>query len=244
MNEGEWGKLDELEANLWWFRALHTYLTNILRQVPTGSLVLDAGCGAGGFLASLQTTGRNVVGFDVSGQAVAYAAARLPGKVLIADVNDFPFQDNSFDLITCIDVLECKSVDPSRVIAESRRVLRPGGHALFVTAAFQSLLSEHDRAVHSVRRVTRRQLLAYFDPNAFEVVYSSYLFTLLFPLMACWKLFNRPRGEQETARSDVALPASLFNRVLLSVCKCDALLVPRVSLPVGTTVCALVRKHA
>jgi ubiquinone/menaquinone biosynthesis C-methylase UbiE len=49
-----------------------------------------------------------------------------------ADAEDLPFSDNSFDLVTANMVLEHLE-EPRRVIIETFRVLRPGGHFVFVT---------------------------------------------------------------------------------------------------------------
>lgn len=44
--------------------------------------------------------------------------------------DEFPFDDASFDVVTCLEVLEHLSVDPMSMMNEINRVLRPGG--LFV----------------------------------------------------------------------------------------------------------------
>ena len=85
--------------------------------------VLDVGCGDGR-LTSLYTAGE-VICVDSSEASVAAAAARgLDARV--ADAQDLPFDDGSFDAVTCNHTLY-HVPDPDRALAEFVRVLRPGG---------------------------------------------------------------------------------------------------------------------
>ena len=98
-------------------------------QVASGRDVLDAACGTGyGTVILAEAGSRNVTGIDLSVDAVDGAAKRLGdrGSVLQADVRDLPFEDDSFDLITCFETIEHVE-DGAKVIAEFRRVLREDG---------------------------------------------------------------------------------------------------------------------
>jgi len=101
--------------------------------------VLDVGCGSGGpalFLA--REIGCLVSGVDVneSGIRAGLALAREAGmqdKVHFrhADVREpLPFSDQAFDALVCMDVM-CHLPDRRRLFDEWRRVLRPGGRALY-----------------------------------------------------------------------------------------------------------------
>ncbi|MFA6416203.1 MAG: class I SAM-dependent methyltransferase [Candidatus Paceibacterota bacterium] len=63
-----------------------------------------------------------------------------PGVDVVASVYDLPFEDNSFDIVLCLVVIEHLK-EPSRAIAEMERVLKPGGMIL-VSVPF--LLPIHD----------------------------------------------------------------------------------------------------
>ena len=99
--------------------------------------VLDLGC-AGGFMAeALAKRGAAVTGFDPAEQAVAAARTHATGEDLnirydVGVGEDLPYAENAFDAVVCVDVLEHVE-DVDRVIAESARVLRPGGLFLFDT---------------------------------------------------------------------------------------------------------------
>ena len=85
--------------------------------------VLDAGCGDGA-LASL-VTARSVVCVDQSPAAVAAASARGL-EASRADVQDLPFDDDSFDVVMCNWMLYHVQ-DLDRALSELARVCRPGG---------------------------------------------------------------------------------------------------------------------
>lgn len=235
----------ECEDSLWWYRSLHRYLLRLLPDANgSGKRALDVGCGTGGWMAKLAARGYSVAGFDLSPEAVQFVKQRGFPDVQVGDANRFPAPDASFDLVTCVDVMECREVEPASVVSETARVLKPGGHGLLQMAAHQCLLSEHDTAVHSVRRYTLRQFRALFDGAGLHIVRATYLYALLFPPMALWKLAHpaRPQKPESAAVSDVKLPPRAVNEVLYGVCWLESLLLPALRLPMGTSVCALVRK--
>ena len=104
-----------------------------------GSRALDVGCGAGGLAVHLAaTTGAQVLGIDSNADAVASANA-LAGREGLRSLATFqqadaalalPVPDSSIDAIICIDAINHL---PGRLDAlrEWRRVLRPGGLAVF-----------------------------------------------------------------------------------------------------------------
>jgi ubiquinone/menaquinone biosynthesis C-methylase UbiE len=59
----EYERMDRVEAELWWYRALHARLIAALRGVR--GKVLDAGCGTGGFLAALAQARPDIFGDGV-----------------------------------------------------------------------------------------------------------------------------------------------------------------------------------
>jgi ubiquinone/menaquinone biosynthesis C-methylase UbiE len=135
--------------------------TALLQPAP-GERILDIGCGGGAFcrhLAPLVAPGGSVVGIDAA-QAAVDVAGRLSAledrSVLTfarADGHDLPFADASFDAAVCISVLEFCD-DPRRVLAEARRVLRPGGRLLVANADEDTrIYNGHDRDLG--RRLTR-----------------------------------------------------------------------------------------
>ena len=100
-----------------------------------GKRVLEVGCGAGTDLARFARGGALVTGVDLSAAAIElartnFAQQELPGEFREADGEHLPFADNSFDLVYAHGVVQY-TPDGERLIAECRRVLVPGGEALF-----------------------------------------------------------------------------------------------------------------
>ncbi|MFC4783337.1 class I SAM-dependent methyltransferase [Nocardioides sp. MAHUQ-72] len=95
--------------------------------------VLEVGCGTGAFAERLvgQDPEATVVATDQSERLVELTAARGV-DARVADVQDLPFADASFDLVAALWMLY-HVPDLDRGLAEVRRVLRPGGRFLAVT---------------------------------------------------------------------------------------------------------------
>lgn len=90
-----------------------------------GRRVLDLGC-RDGALTKTYATGNEVVGVDADREALAQAA-RLGIETRWADLDQpLEFPDASFDAVVAGELLEHLR-DPERLVAEIRRVLRPGG---------------------------------------------------------------------------------------------------------------------
>lgn len=90
-----------------------------------GRRVLDLGCRFGA-LTRAYAEGNHVTGVDVDREALAQAA-KLGIETRWADVEEpLPFEDASFDVVVAGELVEHLR-EPERLVAEIRRVLRPGG---------------------------------------------------------------------------------------------------------------------
>jgi 2-polyprenyl-6-hydroxyphenyl methylase/3-demethylubiquinone-9 3-methyltransferase len=112
-------------------------LTEELHLDPAGLHTLDVGCGGGLLAEEFARLGCTVVGVDPSEESLAAARTHAAGEGLAiqyrcATGEALPFEDASFDLVYCCDVLE-HVTDLGRVIGETARVLRPGGTYLYDT---------------------------------------------------------------------------------------------------------------
>jgi SAM-dependent methyltransferase len=109
-----------------------------IRWVPpdAGSL-LDVGCNVGAFLGFCREVypGLRLAGVEVSAEAIEAARREVPEADLHrAGAQTLPFADESFDCVTCIEVLEhIPETDRRAALAEMRRVLRPGGRLVLRT---------------------------------------------------------------------------------------------------------------
>jgi len=103
---------------------------DLLAYIPAGTRrVLDAGCASGDVGASLKSLDKTieVVGLELSPVAAAQARARLDNVVEgDIEVTQVPYPDGYFDVLLYADVLEHLK-NPWAVLANHRRLLRPGG---------------------------------------------------------------------------------------------------------------------
>lgn len=94
-----------------------------------GRRVLDAGCGVGyGAVLLAEAGAEDVVGVDAAAAIVDVASKEeRPGLSFArATLENLPYPDGSFDLVTCFEVIEHVE-DAAAVVAELARVLAPGG---------------------------------------------------------------------------------------------------------------------
>ncbi|MFI9154465.1 class I SAM-dependent methyltransferase [Streptomyces sp. NPDC053367] len=97
---------------------------------PDRTDLLDLACGTGIVTRRLAAArpGTRVTGVDLAAGMARTAAARLPGRVVVADSRRLPFPDASFDAVVSVWLLHLlDDTDVRGVVAECARVLRPGG---------------------------------------------------------------------------------------------------------------------
>jgi ubiquinone/menaquinone biosynthesis C-methylase UbiE len=105
--------------------------------VRSGERVLDLACGTGTLAARLDGSvpDLRLVGVDLSPAMVERARQKLgtrPGlRFERADAHDLPFDGASFDAVLCANTFHYFSA-PATVLAEARRVLRPGGRLVLL----------------------------------------------------------------------------------------------------------------
>src|SRR6266446_679933 len=102
----------------------------VYENVRAGSHVLDLGCGAG-MLALLKRKGITLTGVDLSRECALAALHNGYDETFSAELSSLPFADASFDYVVSLDVLgHVLAAEKDAVLAEVKRVLRPGGVTL------------------------------------------------------------------------------------------------------------------
>ena len=116
------------------------FLDAIRQRVPAGSpRILEVGCGGGIVAEALAAEGCTVIGLDpsvgslIAGQQHAASSALERGAGYLRGVGEvLPFPDAAFDAVVASESIEHVE-DPSAVLRETRRVLRPEGVFCFDT---------------------------------------------------------------------------------------------------------------
>lgn len=113
-------KVNAIEENL---------IAAALMKIPKGKM-LELGCGTGHWTAYFVQNGFEVTATDISDAMLKYAQQKgLNAKLLKADSENLPFENESFDVVSSITMMEFVN-DQNRVLAEMYRVLKPNGYLL------------------------------------------------------------------------------------------------------------------
>jgi SAM-dependent methyltransferase len=238
----------------WWFntrtRGLLRVLDGYMAQ-GSGRLVLDVGCGAGNMMHHLRRYGR-VVGVDNFAKPLIVCLQRGYDPQL-APAEALPYEDESFSLVTLLDVVEhCD--DDARVLSECFRVCAPGGFLAITAPALQWLWTDNDIINGHKRRYTTGQMRRVLETAGFVPQRMSYAFFLVFPLAAGLLVLRRfsgrrqtvatPRADDDAYQVEMEPTNPLLNRLLGGLGSIEAALIGRVDLLVGTSIVAVARKPA
>jgi SAM-dependent methyltransferase len=237
---GRLARLAAMEARHFWFSGRLALVRRLLaRYVEAGCPALDLGCGTGHVVEALRRRGHAVVGLDIRREGLE--AIRRRGSPRTHPVQGhagaLPFASGRFGLVTILDVLE-HVADDRGLLAEARRVLRPGGTLLLTVPAGPWLWSHRDEAAGHRRRYTAeglRTVLSHARLTAHDVRYYQ---CLLFPVVAASRWLGR-RGLATRDAEDT--PPRLLNLAFGAVTRLELRLGDVVRWPFGASVVAVCR---
>lgn len=149
---GEWDRLRALNVD----EDAVTKACAQLLPLQDARDLLDIGTGTGKMLEQFAPQVQNAWGIDLNAEMLQVARANLDEAALSnvtlrqADLASLPFDDASFDAITCHQVLHFLD-HPQIAVREAARVLRPGGHLLVADLSPHTV--EEMRENHAHRRL-------------------------------------------------------------------------------------------
>jgi SAM-dependent methyltransferase len=143
--------------------------STLVDHIGSSKRILDLGCGTGGTTVALARSALNaeeLIGVDANKNVLGAAELRALGYDLPAKRVKFlhspagsplDFPDGSFDLATCVSVLEFISAEQARrqFVAEILRVVKCGGHVFLATPGPFRLREHHSRRVFGDWRRSR-----------------------------------------------------------------------------------------
>jgi SAM-dependent methyltransferase len=230
----------------WWFVGRRRILLSILDRylganATNGRQILDVGCGTGTMLTHLARFG-DARGVDMDLEAVGYCHDRGLRQVTQSDADKLPFEKDTFDLVTALDVVEHID-DDLGALREMRRVIKPGGLLLLTVPAYRFLWGRQDDINLHKRRYVARELRSRLQAAGFEVQRLTYMNAILFPAIAAIRLVRHVLPEPPKLESDFAFPAPQPLNVLLSaVFGSERHLLTRFDIPFGVSIMALARR--
>jgi SAM-dependent methyltransferase len=232
----------EVDEHHWWYRGRRRIIRSELEllPLPAGARVLDAGCGSGRTLDELQDYGE-VSGIELDPAAAEAARARGQGEVRIGRLEELPWESATFDLITCLDVIE-HTPDDVATLRELRRVCKPGGWLLITVPAYQALWSLHDEANHHYRRYARGTLRSAALAARWQVTRVTSFNSLLLAPAAVVRLAQRRRRSKNGYTPEIELGPAWINAALEWPLRAEARWLERGrTLPAGLSLMAVLR---
>jgi ubiquinone/menaquinone biosynthesis C-methylase UbiE len=246
MKPAEHDIMRAVEDHYWWYQALRQHVVNSVESAVPDFSLLDAGCGSGGMLAALRQRfpHADLSGIDAFERGVQLTAERgLGARLMTASVHELPFPSDSFDFVLSLDVWSHANVDDALAAHETHRVLRPGGHLILNLAAFEFLKGAHDHATDVARRYTRAEVRTVLEGAGFVVERLTYWNLSLTPPIALARWLSRRRIARDEARSDFRPLPAFLNTALRGIAALELSASRHLSLPFGTSVLAVARKH-
>ncbi len=133
--QSQYSYIDERKSKNYDNYVWQARLQNIRRFIAPPADLLDIGCAFGGFIEAAQAFGYRSQGLDISNYAVDYAHSQGLKTIHQGSLETSNFPNQSFDIISLIEVME-HLPDPCKTLEALSRIIRPGGLVLLQTANF------------------------------------------------------------------------------------------------------------
>ena len=226
MHPSEYGVMSRCERDHWWYSGLHSLVGEILCRKMShmqSPMILDAGCGTGGFLQKYQPEFECLIGMEPSDNAYTYLMKSDVKNLVKGDMLRIPFEAGSMDAIVSMDVLGVfQDAEISCAIREIVNALKHDGHLILNLPAYSWLMSGHDQFVGNKTRFTATAILDELKRAGLIVEYAGYRNTILFPVALVVRLTGRLmsslfKRQVEPTESDVKMPHEWINRILARI---------------------------
>jgi SAM-dependent methyltransferase len=202
--------------------------------------ILDIGCGTGAGLEEFRAFG-TVTGIDFSETAIHYCRRRHCTQTAVADASLLPFESSHFDLVSMIEVLEHVE-DDTATLAETARVLVPGGLIVLTVPAYQWLWTVRDERLQHKRRYTRARIIDQVVAAGLTVLWDTYIDSFLLAPLALMVGYSRLSRQDRHMNVYSVRHRGLLNRFLLGVCTSERMLYARLPLPCGVSVLCVAQR--
>lgn len=218
MSPEEYSNLEKVETLHWYYVGKRNIVQHWLAEkckLDSRLKLLDCGAGSGAFASAMQKSVK-VIAMDDHEESLEILRKRLPPEAVVrGSCTSIPFNDNSFDAVTALDVLEHIPAHQDAA-NEMVRVLRPGASIVITVPAMMSLWSDWDISLHHQRRYTRAELLSLFRHLPVKIDHCSYINVLVMPLV--WLVRKgRAIGFRTSSRAEDHIPVMPVNWLLRQV---------------------------
>jgi len=224
----------------WWSVARRKIVVDLIDRtipLPRPADVLDVGCGTGAEMEAFQRYG-NVWGVDTEIRMVEACRRRGLKNVDVAQAERLPFAGDTFDLVTCLDMIEHIKNDGDAV-RELSRVGKRGSYLCLTVPAGPRLFGPYDTLAGHYRRYNRKSLRALLAGGGYTILRMTHYNSVFYPPIAMVRLAT-PHGSWDQAKT-LDPPARPINALMGRVFASERLWLRFVDVPFGLSLFAIAR---
>lgn len=235
--------LYEVEETHWWYVGRRRIIRCLVEKIGStlnnpNPRILDVGCGTGANLKMLADYGK-AEGVDISPQAIEFCRERGLDSVKLGAAEHLPYESDSFELVTALDVVEHLDDDVAG-LREMRRVLGRDGRLLLFVPAFMFLWGVQDEVSNHRRRYTLPSLLKAVEAAGFSIEWTSYAnISFFLPVLVVRSVM---RWLSLGAATEYGINISLMNRPFSWLFAAERFVFKRGRLPFGVSIVCIARR--
>jgi len=232
-----------LEQNHWWFRARRVILRNLMnRHIAWGRRpdILEIGVGPGENLYTLYPKDARVIGVEPDAENAAQADARGPYNVYCGTIEALPepVLSRQYDAVCLFDVLE-HIQDDVAALGVIHGLLKPGGFLVLTVPCYQWMWGLQDDVNLHYRRYTRSELKTKLLKQGFQIKRATYFNSLLFPVIALFRLLAKFKKNKRKAESDFEVSIPFVDSIMYGLFRLESPLLRVMNFPFGVS-CAVI----
>ncbi|MEJ7862185.1 MAG: class I SAM-dependent methyltransferase [Pyrinomonadaceae bacterium] len=244
MQQHTYAIMNRVEDSHWWYVGRRAILESFLKQIvqnpkskTQNPKILDVGCGTGGNLEMLAKFGA-AEGVDVSDDALEFCRRKgLKAHKGLAE--KLPFADESFDVVTALDVVEHLDDDIAG-LSEMHRVLRTGGKTLIFVPAFMWLWGVQDDVSNHRIRYTKQQITERLRQAGFEIERATYANISFFAPILAGRTLMKLTGIKPESENNVNVSA--LNGVFGKLFGAERFFLKNFNFPFGVSIVVVAKK--
>lgn len=244
MEQHTYGIMNDVEGKHWWFVGRRAILEEFLRQIiqnPKPGFqnpkILDVGCGTGANLEMLANFG-TAEGVDISDDALDFCKAKgLKAHKGLAE--SLPFEAESFDLVTALDVVEHLDDDIAG-LKEIHRILKKDGKTLIFVPAFMWLWGVQDDISNHRIRYTKKQIVERLNNAGFEIERATYANLTFFAPILAGRTLMKITGIKPESENNVNVSA--LNGIFGKFLSAERFWLKNFDFPFGVSIVIVARK--
>ncbi len=258
MEQHTYAIMNRVEDSHWWFVGRRAILESFMRRIvdslesrlqaantpakagtPSAISILDVGCGTGANLEMLAQFGDSE-GVDVSDDALEFCRSKGL-KVHKGLAEELPFEDESFEIVTALDVVEHLDDDVSG-LKEMHRVLKKGGKSLIFVPAFMWLWGVQDDISNHRIRYNRNQIVERLEKAGFEIERATYANITFFAPILLGRMLMKITGIKPESENNINVSA--LNGIFGKIFSAESLWLKNFNFPFGVSIVIVAKRSA